>query len=618
MTGANTLYLDFKGTTVKTFNPRNQQGLALIEAMVAFMVVTAGVLGVLKINATLLSNTGQSKARAEAVAIAQAQLERARDYNLQTACTDTVLDTPAETTINGVNEVFSLSSTFANSDADGWKDVSVCVRWRNGSCNPSVPGDRVLLNSRIACIGSGTSAQIGQGGAQNVQGGFIKTPAGRATTGTNIDYTAQDGDTTVGDPDTTFKTRTIRRANGDVILVATDTNKILLITKRLSCEASQNINAPDFSTISGRILLQANGNSPIIPAANLFPLISEGAVCRIDTANLSTNRVPSTGTPEYFWADYKCTVGAEWWGNIGVVSTEGGNSETLGKRACTGNSKSTAISNNIYSKHPQLSGARAYRGYRTNPKDDTKIETVGIGETDDPDTVCSITEGRNVYKNTSKHFANHNFAIWTISGTIEDRKCNTVVTENRVNSTPDSENPVYANGALVARRNPGKYYCMSNDDGVSCAYSTETGSSNPTTTIQGSIFPGTGSTMAIISAIEQPGADCTFSNLTPVTSGGAITEYRYSCTLNWSGNINAYPNGWNGAINFTTSDTLCAQNNSNTQTVISPSGYAAGIDINNTRKSLDLRNVDKAITNIQFDFTARKAGSPCPTTLTNN
>lgn len=604
---------------MKNFNSQRQHGLALVEAMVAFMVVTAGVLGVLKINATLLSSTGQSKARAEAVAIAQAQLEQARNYNLQTACTDTALDSPADSTIDGINEVFTLSSTFANNDTDGWKDVSVCVRWRDGSCDPDVPGDRVLLNSRIACIGNGTSAQIGHGGSQNVQGGFLKTPAGRATTGTNIDYTPQEGDAQVGDTDTTFKTKTIRRSNGDVILVATDTNKILLITKKLACE----LTAPDFSSISGKVLLQASGNSPIIPAGNLFPLISEGAVCRIDTTTLATNKFPSSGSPEYFWANYKCTVGAEWWGNIGVVSTEGGNSDTLGKRACTGNSSNLAISNNIYSKHPQLSGSRAYRGYRTNASDSSIIETVGIGETNQVNSVCSVAEGRTVFTNTSQHFANHNFAIWTINGTIEDSKCNTIATSSRVNSSPDSENPVSVDGVLIARRNPGKYYCMSNIDGISCEYSSGSGSSTPTTTIQGSIFPGktTGGTdtKAIISSIEQVGADCTASDLTSVATGsGSITEYKYSCTLNWSGSINAYPNGWSGSINFTTTDTLCAQNGTNTRKIITPSGYTADITINNATKSLDLSNVDKSITNIQFDFTARKSGSACPTTLTNN
>lgn len=608
---------------MNTPNYKNQQGLILVEALVAFIVVAVGVLGVLKINSSLLASTGQSKARAEAIAIAQDRLERARNYNLQSACTDTNLDTPAAETVNGINETFTVISNFTNNDTDGWKDVSICVRWRAGSCATNTPGDRVLLNSRVACTGSGTSAQIGQSGTQGKNGGFLKTPAGRATTGTNIDYTAQDGDTEVGTTDTKFNTKVIRRGNGDVILVSTDTNKILLITKKLTCENS----APEYSTVTGKILLENKSGNPIIPTANLFPLISEGAVCRLDTSGIpSTNRYPSTGSAEYFWADYKCFVGAEWWGNIGVVSTESGNGDTIAKRACVGNNVSTTLANNIYSKHPQLSGSRAYRGYRTSLADSTIIETVGIGETNTVDTACSALAGRTVYTNASQHFSNHHFAVWTINGTIADSQCNTIATSSRVNDGVNSETPTLgANNTppLAAHRNPGKYYCMSNTDGVTCEYATGTGITAPTTTIQGSIFPGktTGGsdTKAIISAIEQSGADCTASDMTSVTAGnGSITEYRYSCTLNWSGNINAYPNGWNGSINFNTTDTLCVSSGSNTNKVITPTGYTANVSINNTTKALDLSNVDKSITNIQFDFTARKLGSACPTSLTNN
>lgn len=605
---------------MNTFKSHQQKGVALIEAMVAFVVVAAGVLGVLKINASLLASTGQSKARAEAVALAQDRLERARDFNLQTTCADPSLVTSAEETFTGINEAFVIKVTFNdikidnNSDGDVnddgefvGKDVSVCVRWRSGTCTPGVAGDRVLLNSRIACTGSGTSAQIGQSGTQNRNGGFLKTPAGRATAGTNIDYNSQSGDTQLGTTDTTFKTKTIRRSNGDLILVSTDTNKILLITKKLSCETQ----APEYSTIRGKILLQSQGGSPIIPTANLFPLISEGAVCRLDTANILTNKYPSSGTTEYFWADYKCYVGAEWWGNIGVVSTESGNGDTVAKRACTGNSIGATLSNNIYSKHPQLSGSRAYRGYRVDVHDSTTIETVGIGETSTKNTACTASEGRTVYNNTSQHFVNHNFAVWTINGTINDSQCNTIATAGRVNDNINSESPTVVNGELVAHHNPGKYYCMSNVDGVSCEYATGGGSTIPTTIISGTIERGSGNNKATISGIEQIGADCT---ATDWASQANASTYTYSCTLNWSGSINAYPNGWNGSVNFTPDSqgaVLCS--NSSFTKVITPSGYTANVAINGSTNALDLSNVDKAITNIQFNFKARKTAGDCPT-----
>ncbi|HEX5805186.1 MAG TPA: hypothetical protein VFY31_02475 [Macromonas sp.] len=604
---------------MNSFNPRQQSGLALIEAMVAFMVVAVGVLGVIKINTSLLASTGQSKARAEAVALAQDRLERARNFNLQTACTDTALDTPAAETVTGINESFTINTTFTNLDSDGWKDVSICVRWRNGSCTPGTPGDRVLLNSRLACTGTGTSAQIGQSGAQNKQGGFLKTPAGRATTGTNIDYTSQTGDTQVDSTDTTFNTKVIRRSNGDLILVSTDTNKILLITKKLECETQ----APSYSTITGKILLQATGNgstkTPVIPSGNLFPLISEGAVCRLDTASISNNIYPSSGTTEYFWANYKCTVGAEWWGNVGVVSNE--TSGNISNRSCTGNFASSKNSSTIYSKHPQLAGARAYRGYRTNANDSSIIETVGIGETNTVDTACTATEGRTVYVNTAQNFVNHHFAVWTLNGNPADSDCDAVATAARVNDATNTESTTATTDSgtgvvtVTAHRNPGKYYCMSNTDGVSCQYATPGSVSVPTITISGKIYPGKNSGLAVITGIESPGVDCSASSFDSSAPGNT---YSYSCTLNWQGSINSFPNGWSGSINFLPSDatyTLCA---TPTDMAVAPATYSPTVSVNNSTKALDVAGVDKSITSIVFNFTARNTGTSCPTTLTNN
>lgn len=594
-----------------------ETGLALIEVMVAFTVVAVGVLGALKINTTLLSSTGQSKARSEAVALAQDRLERARNYNLQAACGDAVLDTPTTPpveTVTGTNEVFTIDSTFTNADTVGWKDVSICVRWRAGSCDPAISGDRVLLSSRIACTGSGTSAQIGQGGTQGRNGGFLKSPAGRATTSINIDYVEKTGDILVGAIDAQFKTKTIRRSNGDLLLVSTGTgvnaNKILLITKKLACESQ----VPDYSTIRGKILLENSKGNPLIPPANLFPLISEGAVCRIDTEGILTNKYPSSGNTEYFWADYKCFVGAEWWGNIGVVSTESGNGDAVAKRACTGNVVSATLPGNIYSKHPQLSSSRAYRGYRVSAADPTIIETVGIGETSVLNEACTAVEGRNVYNNTSQHFVNHNFAVWTISGTINDSQCNTIASATRVNDGENSESPTKISDELVAHRNPGKYYCMSNDDGVSCEYATGVSSVIPVTTIRGTIYRGSGNDKASISNIELAGADCSSTNFAAQNN---LNTYTYSCTLNWLGGVSTFPNGWNGAVNFITSDKLCVSSGANTNKVITPAGYTANIVINDSTKSLDLTNVDKAVTDIQFDFTARGAGKTCPVDLSN-
>jgi prepilin-type N-terminal cleavage/methylation domain-containing protein len=66
---------------IKLNSRRNrQQGFTLIEVMVAFAVLAFGLLAIGSFQAKLVSGSGYSKARAEAVAIAQQKLDEIRSY----------------------------------------------------------------------------------------------------------------------------------------------------------------------------------------------------------------------------------------------------------------------------------------------------------------------------------------------------------------------------------------------------------------------------------------------------------------------------------------------------------------------------------------------------------
>ena len=60
---------------------RYQQGFSLSEALVAFAIVTGGLLAVASFQAGLFSNSAYNKARTEALSLAQEKIEEFKHYS---------------------------------------------------------------------------------------------------------------------------------------------------------------------------------------------------------------------------------------------------------------------------------------------------------------------------------------------------------------------------------------------------------------------------------------------------------------------------------------------------------------------------------------------------------
>lgn len=120
-------------------------GVSLIEALVAMAVMAFGMLGVVGMQSTLRFNADVSRQRAEAVRIAQLEMETLRAYDGFTAVAgDGVLQFeeivsagPTDLTDladeDGSNTTFSLQTTVAASPADSppRRDVVVTVSWED-------------------------------------------------------------------------------------------------------------------------------------------------------------------------------------------------------------------------------------------------------------------------------------------------------------------------------------------------------------------------------------------------------------------------------------------------------------------------------------------------------
>jgi len=457
----------------------NRQGFILMEALVSLVVVTVGVLGMAKLNAVVLQGTGGSKARLEAANLAQDRMEEARDFVLKDGCADTAIaDGTVSASVTGVAATYAITTTLTS--ATQLKNVEVCVTWDGGTCGAI--GNRLVLRSVVACDGIGTSGLTGDSGPGNRVGGFVKAPTSRAVAGggEHIDpNTIADADknkiTLDGTNQVNDGTHT-RVIDGRRELIDIVTGKVLLTVKSLGCES--NI-PPDFSTISGKVFVARGVSGPMVSASNLFVLASDAAYCTVlpyDETNWVLPQGQTGDDIQYYYTFYRCYVGAEWRGNVGLIVSGG----AADNRVCVGNPEDGVVSPLAYSRHAQLGSTRGYRAFREVGVGTGIFVNKGIGETDTENTACS-TSRKKVYNYTATHFDNHHFVYANISGadTCQTRMAAlnemsapaTVFPYKPLAKTDGTDfNPIQTASPLTftAVRNPGKNYCMSSADGISC------------------------------------------------------------------------------------------------------------------------------------------------------
>lgn len=113
------------------------RGVSLIEALVALAVMAFGILGVVGVQTTLRSNGDIAKQRAEAVRIAQQEVDHWRSFTVLTLPPSPTLHTIAydqltsagPTSVVGNNTTFALTRTVTASTSGSGKSVQVDVSW---------------------------------------------------------------------------------------------------------------------------------------------------------------------------------------------------------------------------------------------------------------------------------------------------------------------------------------------------------------------------------------------------------------------------------------------------------------------------------------------------------
>lgn len=145
---------------------RGQRGTTLLEALVAFLVLSLGMLTVVRFQTQLRLNSDVARQRSEAVRIAQQEMENLRSFSVMAATagarsfTDitsgaTTLDDIAEQA--GSNTRYTVTRSVADDKLPHAKSASLSVAWddRSGSAQ------KVVLETVIAAIDPAYSGALG-------------------------------------------------------------------------------------------------------------------------------------------------------------------------------------------------------------------------------------------------------------------------------------------------------------------------------------------------------------------------------------------------------------------------------------------------------------------------
>jgi Tfp pilus assembly protein PilV len=147
-----------------TGRPRRlaQRGISLIEALVAMLVMSFGMLAIVGLQATLRLNADVAKQRAEAVRIAQAEVERWRGFSSLAGGADdesfaNLASSAADVVTVGQNATYTLRRTVTDSADGSVKAMVVDVTWLDRLDAPQ----GVRLSTTVVGIAPAFAATVG-------------------------------------------------------------------------------------------------------------------------------------------------------------------------------------------------------------------------------------------------------------------------------------------------------------------------------------------------------------------------------------------------------------------------------------------------------------------------
>jgi len=549
---------------------RNARGFTLLEALIGVVILSVGMLSVARLQTELVASSGLSKARSEAIQLAEGDMETTR--NMVVVTNYNAIASGTRDDILGKNATFDLARIVATLANPARKQVDVVVTWTDPKEGlQSVRVSDVLAWNNPADGVTASSESLGSDTTR------LKTPTGRAVQGgRTYDEGKPDG--------ATSNTYSDGSNDGTYTYVADDGKRELLI-ELPNGDYKAVLTVADgshFSTVAGKVYSTDLGMNTA-DTAGMYVISSDASYCANDKSTIQFWRA-SGADKLYTYFDYVCYVGAEWYGNVGIVRT--GNFQS-NDRICVGgpDEMPTGAWNSL---NPALSSIRSYRGFKTVVT--TADTSVGIGI--DPVTGAY----------THQAYTGHDFLLSTINGQPDDDACNDPL--QLINSSdPFGSNPVNAvsRGNLDTppnNANPGEGFCLT----ALCP----AGSTPPPTSTLISF------TLNAAPSNFKPDVSMTIDGGTCISQFAGSKLTGINCTMSWggwvgetwSGTINVTSNGQNGGLLCSTGATTPVTTVNNVDVPVS------GIAI--TGQSIVYTTIPIALENIKQTVTIAKTPGDCP------
>ena len=308
-----------KVATMKHPTCKRQSGISLFEALIALVVISVGVLAIAKLYGEMMASTGESKARAEAIQIAESRVDSLRNTISRDALDAALaaLETPEGEPLTGVNADFDVGATTNQTlDADGQIEqlaVTLDVSW----VDLRGEAQQVTVNSDVYWADPAHAINLARG---KLPGGEpLPSPSGDARThGDLIERDEADSIKVVEDFDRQLEQRT---KDDRTQIVDVESGEVLLETN----------NPAGYSFISGFIV----GDGLVDDAGSL----EDTFTFRADTSDASQCTHTGYEHPEAGLIKdlvlYRCQVGARWYGNISIRDLDGDVTDVAGE-VCVG------------------------------------------------------------------------------------------------------------------------------------------------------------------------------------------------------------------------------------------------------------------------------------------
>jgi hypothetical protein len=130
-----------------------------MDLIASVLIVMLGAVSMGKLMTYSAGTAGQSKARAEALALAEAKLEELRDFATETEYATSIASSTAAETYAGTNATFAVTWTVSENTAPAFKTATANVAWSDQRGNQSVTlasnvGHDIPVESGLLLAGS--------------------------------------------------------------------------------------------------------------------------------------------------------------------------------------------------------------------------------------------------------------------------------------------------------------------------------------------------------------------------------------------------------------------------------------------------------------------------------